>query len=261
MRLESIQEDFIEALFGGDKANAARHVIGDDRLDAEQRFGIYRGSVHGILTQAMGTNFPVCKSLVGDKFFDQMCKHFIDQYPPNTSFFAEYGDRFSDFTRTFEHTQSIPYFHDISRLEWARHAIWHQQENNTFDLSSLTELSEKEQNKIVFKLADAVRLIKSEYRIDDIWFAHQSDDSEHEFLENIDVDQPVKLFIYKNDGIIKISIMNETEDDSIFWDFIYAISKEKNLENLAEEFGESLPVLLNQAIQGNWIKTFTHKST
>ncbi len=260
MNLDTIQKDFIEAIFGGDNSNAISHVIGDDRLDAAQRFGIYRGSVHGILTQAMGITFPVCKALVGDKFFDQMCKHFIDQYPPNTSFFAEYGDRFSDFTQTFEHTQSISYFHDVSRLEWARHDIWHQQDSIATDFSLLSELSEEEQSNVVFQTPKTLRLIKSNYRIDDVWFAHQ-DDASSESLEDIDLNKAVKLFIYKNDGIIKISIMNETDEDSHFWDFIFAISKQKNLESLAEEFGESLPVLLNQAIQGGWIKTFTHKST
>ena len=168
IHLETIQKDFIEAIFGGDKSKAARHVLSDDKLDAEQRFGIYRGSVHGILTQAMGINFPVCKALVGDKFFDKMCTHFIDQYPPNTSFFAEYGNHFADFTKTFEHTQSIPYFHDMSRLEWARHDIWHQQEALAKDFSLLSELSEEEQSSVVFEIPKTLRLIKSEYRIDDI---------------------------------------------------------------------------------------------
>ncbi len=257
MRLDKIQKDFIDAIFGGDNEKASRHVISNDRLTAEQRFGIYRGSVHGILTQAMGVNFPVCKALVGEQFFDQMCKHFIDEYPPNTAFFAEYGDRFSDFTRTFEHTQNIPYFHDISRLEWARHHVWHQQDDAPIDFSSLANLSEEEQTKVVFNLQNTLRLIESKFRIDDLWFAHQVEgEPQSQSLESIDINSSVKLFIYKNDGTIKISTLNETDEDSVFWDFIDAISEQKNLGELAEQFGEELPKYLNKGIQGGWIQSF-----
>ena len=107
MDIKTLQEDFVSAIFGGDSSPATSHVMGDDVLTAEQRFGIYTGSVHGILTQALGATFPVCKSLVGDQFFDNMSKIFIDKHPPTTSFFAEYGDKFPEFLTTFEHVKDI----------------------------------------------------------------------------------------------------------------------------------------------------------
>jgi len=255
MDIETFQGDFIKALFGGDKAPAVSHVIGDDTLTAEQRFGIYSGSVHGILTQALGTMFPICKSLVGDTFFDNMCKIFIDKNPPDTSFFAEYGAHLAEFINTFEHVKDIHYLPDVARLEWIRQAIWHEKEPQTSDFSGLATLSEDEQSKVIFKLSKRMRLIKSDYRIDELWFAHQLD-SELK-LEDIDINQMVKLIIRRDDNIIKISSFNENETDSNFWDFLYAISKDSNLESLAEQFGESLGTHLNQGIQGAWIETFT----
>ncbi|MCK5662687.1 MAG: putative DNA-binding domain-containing protein, partial [Thiotrichaceae bacterium] len=127
MDIKTFQGDFINAIFGGDKAPAVSHVIGDDTLTAEQRFGIYSGSVHGILAQALGVMFPICKTLVGDAFFDKMCKIFIDQNPPDTSFFAEYGAQLPEFINTFEHVKDLPYLHDVARLEWVRQIIWHEE--------------------------------------------------------------------------------------------------------------------------------------
>lgn len=253
MNLSEIQKDFIESIFSRENV-AAKHVIGDDILTAEQRFGIYRGSVHGILTQALGLTFPVCKSLLGEKFFDQMSQLFIDQYPPRTSFFAEYGNHFSKFIDDYELTQHLSYLPDVAKLEWARHEVSHKVRNTSFDFSKLAELDEGNQSNVKFILSDTLRLVKSSYRIDDIWFAHQEDNSIK--LENIDLDSPVKLLIWKDTEELKISLMNENEQDSLFWDFLLAISKGKELSDLAVQFVENLPTLLNQGIQSTWIQSF-----
>jgi len=254
MDIKTFQGDFISALFGGDRSPAISYVIGDDTLTAEQRFGIYSGSVHGILTQALGTMFPVCKSLLGDTFFDNMCTVFIDQNPPRTSFFADYGADFPEFIHNFEHVKDIFYLPDIAHLEWGRQEIWHEAPPEIMDFSALATLSEDEQSNVIFKLSKRMRLIKSEYRIDEVWFAHQPD-SELE-LESLDINKSVKLLIRRDNNRIKITSFNDTEADSNFWDFLNAISKGYKLEQLAEEFGESLGPNLNQSIQSAYIETF-----
>jgi len=259
MNLSELQKDFIEGIFNGKDANAASHVIGDEILTAEQRFGIYRGSVHGILTQALGLTFPVCKSLVGEKFFDKMCGVFIDQYPPTTSFFAEYGNHFAKFLSRFEHLQHIPYISDIACLEWARHEVWHKVRNQPFDFGKLAELDESDQANVSFILSDTLRLIQSNYRIDEIWFAHQEDSDAK--LELIELDIPVKLLIWKDSEVLKISLMHTNKQDSLFWDFLLAISKETKVSDLAVQFGEDLPILLNQGIESTWIQSFVEKPT
>lgn len=253
MSIKNIQDDFIEGIFGGDKEPAASHVIGDKKLTAKERFGIYRGSVHGILSQTLELTYPVCKSLVGDKFFDNMISIFIDKHPPNTSFFAEYGNKFPEFLSTFEHVKDIPYIVDVANLEWARHKIWHKKDKQATDFSKLSEITEEQQ--VTFTLSETVHLLQSKYRIDDIWFAHQ-DDSELKFDE-INLNEAVKLIIWKEEGIIKISLMNQSADDSMFWGFLDSISKGSTLEELAEQFGGNLPQLLNQGIQSSWVQSFT----
>ena len=254
MSIKTIQEDFIQGIFGGDKDPATSHVIGDDNLTAEQRFGIYSGSVHGILGQSLGITYGVCKALVGDKFFDNMVHIFIDKHPPNTSYFSEYGDQFASFLSDFEHVKDIPYISDIAKLEWARQKVWHQQNPQDCDFSKLAELSDDQQSKLTFSLSKTLHLLQSDYRIDDIWFAHQ-EDSELK-LEDIDIDEAVKLFIWKDEDNIKISLMSTTAEDNAYWDFLNAISTGQSLEDLAEQFGEDLGKFLNQGIQGGLIRSY-----
>ncbi|MCF6188866.1 MAG: DNA-binding domain-containing protein [Cocleimonas sp.] len=255
MDIKTLQGDFIEAIFGGDKSSAVSHVIGDDLLTAEQRFGIYKGSVHGILTQALGTMFPVCKALVGDKFFDNMCDLFINEYPPKTTYFAEYGGDLPTFLSTFEHVKDIPYLADVARLEWTRQIVWHAKSVEVADFSALSELNEEQQSNVVFQLAKNMHLIESEFRIDELWFAHQPDTDVK--LEDIEINHAVKLIIRKDQGTLKISMMSKDENDRDFWDFLHAISLGYNLERLAEQYGEALGNHLSQGIEGAWIQSFT----
>ncbi len=253
MDLDQIQTDFITAIFGADSEAAIDHVIGDEILTAKQRFGIYSGSVHGILTKSLGLNFPVCKRLVGDEFFDHMCKEFIDQFPPTSVFFAEYGDNFSEFLKDFEPARSLPYLKDVSMLEWARHTVWHKKHPEPFDFSKLTQLSEAQQAKIIFELKPTLRLLQSDYRIDQLWFAHQEKTDIK--IEEVNLDESVKLLIWKDIESIKITIMDE--EDNELWCFLQAISNQHTATRLAENFGESLPELLNKSIQEGWVQSFT----
>jgi hypothetical protein len=252
--LETLQNDFINAFFSDDKSAAIEHILGDDNLTAEQRLGIYSGSVHGILTQALGLTFPVCKTLVGDKFFDNMTRLFIDKFPPITSVFAEYGDKLPLFLSTFDPIRDIPYFVDMARFEWARHSVYHQQSLQTIDFEKLAEIPEAQQENLSFKLTKTLHLIQSDFRIDDIWFAHQQESDIK--LEEIDLEERVKLFIWKDKETIKISLMSHTEEDSAYWDFLNTLSSGATLGNLAESFGEKLPEYLNQSIQSGWIRSF-----
>ena len=255
MSIKTLQSDFIKGFFGGDKSSAVSHVVGDDTLTAEQRFGIYKGSVHGILTQALGSIFPVCKTLVGDEFFDNMCDLFINEYPPKTTYFAEYGSDLPLFLESFEHVKDIPYLADVAHLEWARQVVWHESSMEVADFSALSKLNEEQQSKVVFQLAKNMHLIESEFRIDELWFAHQPNTNVK--FEDIEINQAVKLIVRKDQGTLKISIMSEDENDREFWDFLHSISLGHNLEHLAEQYGEVLGNHLSQGIEGSWIQSFT----
>lgn len=254
MRLEDIQNDFVAAIFGNNPETAASHVIGDDKLTAEQRFGIYRGSVHGILTKTIGLTFPVCKSLLGQDFFDRMCDRFIDQHPPTTSFFAEYGSQFPSFLSTFEPVRELPYLHDVAVLEWARQIVWHQQHEQASDFSELANLTDEQQTRLLFELKSTMQLIQSDYRVDQLWFAHQQDSDLQ--LEDIKLNEAVKFILWKGHEGIKITLMNQNEKDSLQWDFLHTLSKEVTINEIAEKFGELLPEFLSMSIQEGWIQSF-----
>jgi len=252
MKLNQLQNDFIAAIFNHDRDTAIKYVTGDETLDAAARLGIYRGSVHGILTQSLGETFPVCKHLLGEEFFDKMCDRFIDQFPPSSPFFSHYGDHLSVFLKDFEPVKTIPFIKDVALLEWTRHKLWQQISPQPFDFSKISSLSEEQQTKLIFQLNRTMRLIDSDYRIDHIWFAHQPE-SDIE-LENININEPVKLLLTKSENSLKVA---DFTTDSEYWRFLDSISHASNITELATLYGESFPQLLNRAIEEGRIESFT----
>ncbi len=271
MKLEKIQQDFIAAIFNTDRETALEHIEGDENLGAHQRLGIYRGSVHGILTQSIGDTFPVCKALVGEDFFDKMCDLFIDEYPPTTAFFSRYGDKFPLFLSSFKPLSTIPYIKDVAAFEWSRHTLWQKQSSEHFDFSIIETLDDAQQAKIVFHLSPTLHLIHSKYRIDLIWFAHQNHSDIK--LEDIDIETEINLLMWKSKDSIKIAnyendnleVGESSSENTIdngssnlhYWHFLKAISNNSNITDLATEFGSDFPNLLNRSIEDGWIDSFT----
>jgi len=267
MKLDQLQNDFIAAIFNEDRETALNYVNDDDRLTASERLGIYRGSVHGILTQSLGETFLVVKALLGEEFFDKMCDRFIDQHPPSTPFFSHFGDQLAKFLDQFEPLKTIPFISDVASFEWARHKLWQQTPSEPFDFSTLATLTEEQQAKVVFQLNSSLHLFQSNYRIDHIWFAHQEDSDIQ--LEEIDINEEINLLVWKSENSIKLANFNtndpinlgdsdETVNNKEYWLFLNAIQNELNITELAVEFEEKFPVLLNQSIQDGWIESFTY---
>ncbi len=260
MSLEDIQHDFIAAFFNNTLQAAASHVKGDDTLSAEQRIGIYRGSVHGILTQALEQTFPVSKMLLGEKFFNAMCDVFIDKHPPDSPFFADFGAQLATFLDHFEPAQSVPFVADMARFEWLRKTSWNTTLTPTSDFSKLMETPEADYATLTFKLNPSLQLFQSLYRIDLLWSAHQHDKREDidAALDTIKLDEPVKLAIWKPKDELAIFDLTDikTAPGKTLWDFLQAISKQANLKQLALNFSSNLPAHLSSSIQHGWLQSY-----
>ncbi len=267
MSLENIQNDFIAAFFSTNRQDAASHVKGDKSLSAEQRIGIYRGSIHGILTQALEQTFPVCNMLLGDKFFRAMCDVFIDKHPPGSPFFADFGAGLGAFLDEFEPAQSVPFVADMARLEWLRKQAWYTKLEPASDFTQLMETPEADYATLSFSLNPSLQLFQSNYRIDLLWSAHQlAGQAEIDAaLEQVKVDEPIKLAIWKLTD--ELAIFDFCEDEKIkkhgkgktLWDFLQAISKQASLEQLALNFGNKLPAHLSSSIQQGWLQSYQTK--
>lgn len=249
-QLAALQTSIISGIFDRKQlAAASLRVKNQGELTAEQRLGIYRGSVHGILTQALADTFPVCKALVGETFFDRMTDVFIDQAPPNTPFFSEYGSDFSAFLSDFHAVQSIGYMKSVAALEWARSQAWHGINQEASDFSLLGQLPPEEQLACFFELPSSAQLLSLEHDAEKIWLAHQADNDVN--LSDVDINQAKQLLIWRQARQV---LMSDLSSDQFA--FLQAVQEGKTLNELAVLFAETLSERLTESIQHGWVIAF-----
>lgn len=250
--LKRLQTNFSAAIFSGQRALMAESVIQQGELSAEQRVGIYRNSVHGILWQYLASLYPVCNQLVGEKFFEGFSDLFIDQHPPDTPFLADYGNGFAAFIREHEAFAKIRWINQIAELEWARHQAWHATNQTVSDFSLLATLTEEQQLALQFQLPHSMQLLHSPYAIHQVWLAHQPEDYAGKTpLEDIQLQQDDYVLVWRKERQLR-----QIQIDKQQWQFLSTVRQNKSLAELSEQFQEQVGVLLSSAIQQGHIISF-----
>lgn len=254
MSLLELQHDFIHALFDRQQQEtAAAWVQTQGSLDAAQRVGIYRHSVHGILWQYLRSLYPVCQHLVGNAFFEQVCDQYIDQFPPTRPFLAEYGDGFAAFLHQHPSLTALRWIAEVARLEWARQQAWNAVNQAAADFSRLAWLDEEQQASLRLQLPASAQWLESDYAIHAIWLAHQPEESAEKLpLEQINLHQPSAILVWRQGRSLRQTCVGETERQ-----FLQAVLHAATLPELAERFQGALPGLLTNSVQRGWILSFS----
>jgi len=169
--LGSLQKTFALALLDRTRAVPAgiRSFSGSQ---AKRRFGVYRNNVFVSLTQALATRFPVCVALVGEEFFREMARLYIEHSPPRSPLLMTYGDDFGDFVDAFPPAAPVPFLGDMVRLEAARTRAYHAADAEPLNVEELASLSSCAWGQARAELHPSVELVRSAYPIVTIWNAH-----------------------------------------------------------------------------------------
>ena len=63
---------------------------------------VYRNGFLRTCTDVLMGNYPVVRAIVGDDYFRDLARGYIDQYPPTRTTLVGYGERLADFIRQLE---------------------------------------------------------------------------------------------------------------------------------------------------------------
>ncbi len=150
-------------------------AVRGDGLEPAARLRLYGNHVMTSLGEALGATFPVVRRLVGPDFFAGMTRVFISRHPPASPCLFEYGEELPGFIANYAPAASLPYLPDVARLEWAMNHAYHGEVEPALDAGSLTALPPERLAAIRFRLQPGCRVVRSEWPIDAIWRANQSD--------------------------------------------------------------------------------------
>ncbi len=249
--LPEIQKDFFAGLFSRDRRIVSA-LLPSKTLTAQARFDIYRGSVSGLFTKVLAEIYPVCKRLLGDRFFDTMADRYIAVHPSISANVIHYGAQLPEFLEGFEPVSELPYLADTARLEWAWHRAFNACNSTPINTSELESFDENQLYCTAFKLPPGSSLLHSVYPVDIIWQQNQPE-----------VEQPASITLETQDNYLLVRrsgfevVINRINHQ--YWSLLDSISRGLTLGQLNEQYDDMiLQAFLVEAIRHQW---FSHFST
>lgn len=211
--LRELQLRFLADLFSQDDAPpTADHLADNCRRTPVNQFASYRESVLAGMIDALAETYPVCKRLVGERFFNAMALRFIRRHPSQSPDLNEYGAEFGEFIHNFSPAESLPYLGDVARLERVWQRVFDGAEPTPGNLQQLDSVTEADTDVLRFKLRSNCYLLESDFPVHHIWQANQDDKEESVDASPIDLDSDgVRLFVWRQGLEMRIDMLTEAE--------------------------------------------------
>jgi hypothetical protein len=201
--LGSIQETFAAALADGSRAPRAAKLFRGAPEKAMERLAVYRGNVVSNAGKALANAYPIAVKIVGDEFFEALSREYLRRHPSTSGDLNVFGERFADFLEAFPHTQDLPYFPDVARMEWLVHRAHYARDAERLDVRRLASIRESAWGRLRPVLAPACALFESRWPLARIWEVHQ-DGYAGEF--SVDLDSgPGRILVYRPDLRVRVA--------------------------------------------------------
>lgn len=249
MSLQLLQESFVQQLIRPDEKNDfLAHLTPSGNLQPKQQLAIYQTNMRSALQKTLAQIYPVCHKIVGEKYFRQLARYYINEQPSEDSNLNNYGENFSDFVQ-FQCQQrselnDFSYLSDLVRLEWFYHSIYYAAEGAVFDLSAFSQLTPAKQASCSFLLAPQLKFMASKYPVLSIWNLNQQEEGLQQLLNT----NAENCCVFRENNSLKIIQINDS---------IYRLLKNIEARQTLAEMSETASVsYLPELIQSNWISSF-----
>jgi hypothetical protein len=181
------------------QSNLAK-AVRDPHIDMPTRFNIYRNNHWVSVLESMKAAFPMTVRLVGEAYFTQLARAFLEKSPPTSRLMMELGQGFPEFIDNLNNTvtlssakslgmkethstpdssptalndksffisSDLPYLADFTRLELLRTESYHAEDAPSLmpqDFAGVEDLA-----ALRFTFHPSMRLLKSDYPVFSIY--------------------------------------------------------------------------------------------
>ena len=177
--LHAVSDAYQQALFAGEIAPLSRLIHSTAAVSKSSRISVYQNNQSGTLKQVLAAAYPVCREIVGARYFQQLSAYHIKQHPSSDRNVDNYGDSFAATLERLIHIRAeldeMPYLADMARLEWLLHKAYYAADRISFDFTGFAKLSSEQQTQVQFRLAEDIELMNSSYAVCQLWQAHQNE--------------------------------------------------------------------------------------
>lgn len=174
--LADIQAGFQAYLIGNEKSTSfINQIVNDEKVGAVKRLGIYYEAYRLRIIEALTNVYPNLKLLLGDAYFDQAARGYIDAYPSTYRNMRWVGDQMAlHLEKTLpEH----PIAAEMATFEWALGLAFDAEDAPVLQLQDLATVPPGEWAQLTFKFHPSMEILELNWNVVEMWQALDSEDS------------------------------------------------------------------------------------
>jgi uncharacterized protein (UPF0276 family) len=132
------------------------------QADFSKRLNVYRNNTFGALLDYLVEVYPATQGVLGDDYFRQLARLFVQTMPPSEGNVHLYGAGLGSFILTIQELQAYPYLYDLARYEWHYHELYYADNSGALNVG---EFDQQALLETKVELHQAHILLKSDYPV------------------------------------------------------------------------------------------------
>lgn len=175
MPLVNIERGFVTSLLQQQENDAGflSELLPLNSISKEMQLSIYRSNVNGAHQKVLAQVYPACFNILGEDYFNQLCRLYRFEYPSTNADLNDYGKFFPLFVgekiQEYQELNSLEYLAELAGLEWHWHMSYYAKDDEVFSFEKLALIDVKLQDKIFFKVSNSFSLHSTKYPLLEIW--------------------------------------------------------------------------------------------
>lgn len=138
-------------------------------ISKSERVDIYAEAYFSRIYESMKDDFRATARVLGETSFQKLVADYLKEYPSKTSNIGEVGRSFSKFVSGYQDLFEAPFLAPLVELEWLAIESFYANNSGHLDPSRLAALSQEDWSEVSFKLAPSLRLLKTNWPLDQMW--------------------------------------------------------------------------------------------
>lgn len=151
----------------------AKSIVESDGFTKQERLNVYRNNCQQATISALRQTYELCNRCVGEDYFNQLARHYLEQYPPKQADLHQYGEHFADYLEQLllqrEELQALHYLPDLARLDWLCYQVYYAANAQPWPAESFNVLTPEQQAEAILVLSPHCFLLKSHWNLMPLW--------------------------------------------------------------------------------------------
>lgn len=197
--LERLQADFMAYILGDDRAMAGK-TRATRKADAETLLGVYRNAFPLRLLEALGTNFPRLKIVLGDADFDRMGRAYIAAVPPRHFSIRWYGGALPQYLAETSPWNAAPALAELAGFEWALAACFDAADAAALDASAIRAVPPGDWPGMTLSFHPSLRVFVSRWTVPELWNALENASDTAPAPKPTERSKPAPFALWRQEG-------------------------------------------------------------